>query len=900
MSEVFDAYHKWLGIPPAEQPANHYRLLGIEPLETDPDVIESAADQRMAHLRTHQTGKQMTLAQELLRAVAAAKYCLLDPTKKRAYDAELRQKLAARAVAGSPPAGFDVEGLLGQSVRRPVTHDQSLTAVAKGPSKKFLILAGAGAAAALLVLIVAAAAIFMNGSKEPFQSAKATEPAAPPPSKPSSVPTETAAQVKSPQSKLPQSKSTSTVASPPKKAAAANDRPEEDVAIDSHPKPQPPGHTGYPVPSPSRHSPPSVEEQKRLMAEIDEVYKQGGAKVALARKLLEDGRRNTSNRAEQFVLLRRAGEIARDAGNAELMLEAVDAIVAAGFDIRPFQVKARWLKQLVAQSAVGDDFQLLTASTSCVKFAEAAAADGAADEASEVLDEAKKSLAEPISKAQTALRVAKAALARAHTPAEKTERAKTAEDAQAELDGVKSTQAALVECAKVVLQTRRDRDALQAARDQLKTAPDDPVACLVVGRWCCFHQGDWDEGMKLLAKGSDNALKSLAADELASKPATAKARVARGDAWWDVAEKEDGKTKAVMRQRAGRWYQEALPDLPSGLAKAKVEKRLAELPEKELAKGGGTSGTVGTPALTPTGPPELAVAPFDEKAAAQHQARWAKYLGVSVVQVNSIGMKLVLIPPGEFVMGSPKDLIEKDFQADRGDAWNQSLLPGEWPPHRVRITRPYWLGATPVTQEEYQRVMGVNPSMFRDPRRPVERVTADDAAEFCRRLSELPDEKTAQRRYELPTEAQWEHACRAGTTTRYYSGDDEAELLDFAWFNKNSAVQTRPVGLKRPNAWGLYDMHGNVWQRCRDWYDARYYAHSPTNDPGGPPLGTQRVSRGGGCDCTARHCRSAFRSHCLLEFRNGNLGFRVYLLAAEPLANGAKASTTGDAEQGEP
>ena len=137
------------------------------------------------------------------------------------------------------------------------------------------------------------------------------------------------------------------------------------------------------------------------MGEIDEVYKPGeakdqAAKAALARKLLEDGRKNEANRAEQFVLLRRAGEIARDAGEADLMLEAVDAIAAAGFDIRPFQVKARLLKQLVAQSSSGGASQLSTVSASCVKFAEEAAASGAIDEASDVLDAANKSLAKPI------------------------------------------------------------------------------------------------------------------------------------------------------------------------------------------------------------------------------------------------------------------------------------------------------------------------------------------------------------------------------------------------------------------------------------------------------------------------------------------------------------------------
>ena len=164
-----------------------------------------------------------------------------------------------------------------------------------------------------------------------------------------------------------------------------------------------------------------------MIGEIDEIYKPGeakdqAAKAALARKLLEDGRMNTANRAEQFVLLRRAGEIARDAGEADLMLEAVDAIVAAGFDVQPFKVKARLLKQLVAQSALRGDSQLSAINASCVKFAEEAAASGAVEEALDVLDAARRSLARPIIQAHAAVRAAKAALARARTPAEKAER----------------------------------------------------------------------------------------------------------------------------------------------------------------------------------------------------------------------------------------------------------------------------------------------------------------------------------------------------------------------------------------------------------------------------------------------------------------------------------------------
>ncbi len=142
--------------------------------------------------------------------------------------------------------------------------------------------------------------------------------------------------------------------------------------------------------------------------------------------------------------------------------------------------------------------------------------------------------------------------------------------------------------------------------------------------------------------------------------------------------------------------------------------------------------------------PPLAIAPFNEKSAKLHQTRWAKYLGQPVVQTNAIGMKLAIIPPGEFDMGSPNELIEAELNAPAPDGWYRGYVPSEGPQHRVRITKPFWMGVTEVTQEEYQRVMGDNPSKFQgDNRRPVENVSWDAAVQFCRKLSDLPTEKAA-------------------------------------------------------------------------------------------------------------------------------------------------------------
>ncbi|MFM8215489.1 MAG: formylglycine-generating enzyme family protein, partial [Pirellula sp.] len=177
---------------------------------------------------------------------------------------------------------------------------------------------------------------------------------------------------------------------------------------------------------------------------------------------------------------------------------------------------------------------------------------------------------------------------------------------------------------------------------------------------------------------------------------------------------------------------------------------------------------------------------------------------------------------------------------------------------------------------------GANPSYFQgeeiegsSSNHPVEEVSWEDAVEFCKKLSDLPEEKAAGRVYRLPTEAQWEYACRAGSKTAYSFGESSKSLGDYAWFGDNSNNPTHPVGEKKANAWGLYDMHGNVWEWCSDCIGE--YPNGAVSDPTGPRDGSFRVFRGGGWDSEAANCRSASRSRRNPSLRTGNVGFRVAL-----------------------
>jgi formylglycine-generating enzyme required for sulfatase activity len=234
---------------------------------------------------------------------------------------------------------------------------------------------------------------------------------------------------------------------------------------------------------------------------------------------------------------------------------------------------------------------------------------------------------------------------------------------------------------------------------------------------------------------------------------------------------------------------------------------------------------------------------------------------------NSIGMKLMLIPKGTFMMGSP--------ESEQGRFENETQ-------HDVTISKDYYLGVYEVTQAQHEKVMGKNPSHFQgaivgneNADLPVENVSWEDAVEFCKKLSDLPEEKKAGRVYRLPTEAEWEYACRAGSKTSYSFGSNSKSLGDYAWFVDNSSEHTHPVGEKKANAWGLYDMHGNAWEWCSDRHGA--YPKGAVSDPSGPNRGTSRVIRGGGWDLGAAVCRSAFRLRYTPSFRNIYLGFRVAL-----------------------
>jgi formylglycine-generating enzyme required for sulfatase activity len=270
---------------------------------------------------------------------------------------------------------------------------------------------------------------------------------------------------------------------------------------------------------------------------------------------------------------------------------------------------------------------------------------------------------------------------------------------------------------------------------------------------------------------------------------------------------------------------------------------------------------------------EAAIKKLEEENAAYKKKLADALAAAALFKETSIylpaGMKMffILLPAGTFTMGSPKI----------NDA----------PPHKVTLSKPFYMGKFLVTQEQWQAVMGGNPSYFKDPKNPVENFTWNECQDFISKVNQ----KLTGMKVALPTEAQWEFACRSGTKTEFFCGDDEHLLGDYGWCGANSGGKTHPVGMKKANPWGLFDMFGNTYEWLADWYGA--YADGPVVDPAGPETGTQRVVRGGswfeestqaGNPHTVLNIvyHSAFRGCNEPAFKNSSHGCRLVLIMDEP------------------
>ncbi len=527
MSEQFDPYHLWLGISPKDQPANHYRLLGIDRFEANTNVISNAADQRMAHVRSFQAGKNSELSQDILNEISAARICLLNPQRKQAYDEQLRKSMAVvsppavqQAAAPVQEAPVEAFGFLDQAAQSTTFRKKQIK---KKPHQFQLALAVVALGGVALVGIVALSISRSNGAAEPkSEVALQDEDDALPPLRTTPEPkTEPKAVVSTPkpQPKIeeqpePKVKAKLELKPEPEQVGEAPQFTEEDkatAATEKTPKEDSPRQERLPVPNPAA--------QQKSLAVIRDVFK-GEDRAVVAKKLLAKAR-ETKDVADRFVMMREAVKTASETWQGDLAFETIDTL-AGEFDVSAPAMKAEVLEQAAKRPRIMPDQKTAIANAALKTIDEAMIEDDF----------------------ETAKRLGRLA------------------GQMAALSKDRDFSRGILAKNREVAAAAKAFDDAEEAMAVLKKEPGNAEANLTVGRYFCFVKDDWAQGLPLLAKGGDVGLKALAARDIAGAGSAAE-QVKLGDAWWDGGSKS----------RAAFWYEKAMPGL-AGLEKERVAKKL--------------------------------------------------------------------------------------------------------------------------------------------------------------------------------------------------------------------------------------------------------------------------------------------------------------------------------------
>jgi formylglycine-generating enzyme required for sulfatase activity len=381
-----------------------------------------------------------------------------------------------------------------------------------------------------------------------------------------------------------------------------------------------------------------------------------------------------------------------------------------------------------------------------------------------------------------------------------------------------------------------------AAVLKLLDHPEDPDANTLIGRSLCLEWGNWESGCQLLARGNDADFKVAAEMEVA-RPSVLSEQLELGDQWYALGRKSRPGVKEVVLARANVWYRHVQP-LLGGITRERIAQRSDEI-AAVVAKVDGAAALGGSII------PDLAGSPWAAVRGKDQFGAWADLTVAGATQ------RLRLIKPGTFLMGSPPsemDRVQDEVQ------------------HKVTLTKPCWMADSPCTQALWTAVMGKNPSHFHGDQLPVESVSWDDCMRFIHTLNSKIPFLGAR----MPTEAEWEYACRGGFTTAYAGGS----LDDMAWIARNADQSTHAVRQKKPNPWGIFDMHGNVWEPCSDVYGP--YEDGPQTDPVGSHAGDNRVIRGGAWDLTKEYGRSARRGQNAPGNFGAWQGLRICISSSAP------------------
>lgn len=635
--------------------------------------------------------------------------------------------------------------------------------------------------------------------------------------------------------------------------------------------------------SQTRPAVPSEERQKEIVKDLDGVYNLSRlenltAKQDALKKLMEASRDANLESAELYVVLATAMSLARESGDTVSWLTAANMVVDT-FATDPLQEKTRLLTEYLkgAKSAK----QLKLAIEEAIATSQMAASKNRYVEAKPLL-------------AAAAIAVSQA-------------------------KGADNLKKLVADATDLLAAREKGWKEFETARTKLETKPDDAAANFVVGQWFVLQNADWKNALPFLAKGN-NAKWKEAAELERTDPTDPTTQIAVGDKWFDLGEAESGATKSALLLHAGEWYENVQPQITSVLKKQALAKRIdkiALLKPKPLTTSVESNASTQPPGQSkawhgwPVTAPPPAIAPFSAEQAKRHQEDWAAYLKTPIEHTNTIGMKFHLVPPGEFLMGSTAAEIEEAVLDAGSDENRKKFVRSEAPLHKVVLTQPIYVGVHEVTQAQYETVMKAKPSNYSasgggkaavagvdTADHPVEMASWNDAAEFCAKLSKQEKLKPFYLRegemikllngtgYRLPTEAEWEFACRAGTTTKFWIGDREEDLNTVAWLLANSGGRPHIVGKLPANQFGLFDMHGNVWEWVHEDWDATYYGQFSKEqaiNPNHPfSANSLRIVRGGHFNHTALFSRSSARRAFPPSTHGGDIGFRVTLVVGTP------------------
>jgi formylglycine-generating enzyme required for sulfatase activity len=844
MSETFNPYHRWLGIPPKHQPPNHYRLLGLELFENDMEVIRDAAERQMAHVRGYQLGQYSELSQKILNELGAAKGCLSDPADKAEYDRQLREQTA--------------EGDRQLKEQEAELEPPPLPRSRKRVSWKDAPVVWAASAVGVLLLIALVLLTIVSLSRRLDESGKIA--AAPP-----SPPQEHKNVLLRPEEDEQPAPDTTAARQASERPGTASPPPKNESQLSATETPA----ANEPMPESSR----SIKSTAGLTQQSDK--KQEATVTAPNGTTLDLG-----GGVKLEMVLIPAGEFMMGSPDWDKDADVSEKPQHLVRITKPFYLGTYLVMQEQWQTVMGNNPSHLKGGKNPVEqvswndcqtfLGKLNEKFGAERGKFQLPSEAQWEYAcragsttrycygdEELGLGEYAWYNANSG-GRTHPVGEKKPNACGLYDMQGNVwewcaDWYDNGYYAASPTDDPTGPTSGSGRVLRGgcwsylARDcrstyRLANAPG--IRNRGLGLRVSLVPADMAVGIEVAPPTALLKLCPIEAQAVeAGKPLNVKVTLEDADAW-------AGKVRYALSGQ-----------VPSG---AKIDPQSGNFTWTPTAGQARGEHNITVSVTAPDGRSHqrsfavtVTTLTFSPKPPSHKE--------IAIDLGAGVKLKMVLIPPGEFLMGSSDS--DKDANVS------------EKPQHRVQITKPFYLGKYLVTQEQWQTVMGNNPSSYKSPKNPVEHVSWDDCQQFLDKLNAKSGPGGSK--FQLPSEVQWEYACRAGSTTRYCFGDDESGLDKYAWYGENAGKRTHPVGEKKPNAWGLYDMHGNVLEWCADWYDREYYAASPADDPTGPTSGSRRVIRGGSWSFLARFCRSAYRVGSPPETRSNNVGLRVSRVPVE-------------------